>query len=220
MKLARRPSAIIFDLDGTLLDTEPLYTVAAQQVVEQYGKDFSYELKARTLGGDAAFGAQLVIDELNLPLKAEDYLAQRSVILRQLFQHAPAMPGAEALVTTLAKAGAPIAVGTSSYRELVEIKWQDHGWLRAIESFVCGDDPKVGARKPRPDIFLEAARRLSQDPTECLVFEDSPAGVQAARAANMQVIALRAPEMPRQLLADADWVVDSYAEIDLSAIGW
>ncbi len=219
MKLKRRPRAVIFDLDGTLLDTEPLYTEATQQVVGQFGARFEWELKARTMGGDAVQGAKLVIEELGIPLSVPDYLAQRAAILKRLFERPPVIPGAPQLVERLRAAALPLAVGTSSVKELCQIKRRSHAWLQEIEVFVCGDDPEVRARKPSPDIFLTAARRLNMPPQDCLVFEDSPAGVQAALNAGMQVIALPAPQLGPDAVAAADWVLTHYDEAQLSDLG-
>lgn len=218
MTLTRRPLAAIFDLDGVLLDTEPLYTRATQHIAERYGKTFDWELKRRTMGGDAELGARLVISELQLPLSVEEYLEERSTLLSQLFVNAPAMPGVQAWLGQLQSCQLPIAVGTSSVRSLCHIKWAPHPWLRELQPFVCGDDPAVRKRKPEPDIFLVAAERLGMAAHDCVVFEDSPAGVTAARRAGMQVIAIRAAELDRRHLEGADLVVDSYSELTLDAL--
>jgi pseudouridine 5'-phosphatase len=216
---ARRPLAVIFDLDGTLLDTEPLYTQSTQDIAARYGKRFDWELKRLTMGGDAEFGARLVVERLGLPLSPESYLQQRYAILKRLFVQAPAMPGAEECVARLHQHGVAVAIGTSSFSELCDIKWAHHPWLSTIPVRVCGDDPEVTARKPAPDIFLIAARRLGIAPQECVVFEDSPAGVAAARAAGMRVIALRAPQLDARYVADADAIINHFDELDWALLG-
>ncbi len=218
MKLPRVPKAAIFDLDGVLLDTEPLYSDAAQAVVSRYGKNFDVSLKRQIMGGDALKGAQLVVETLQIPLTPEQYLKERGAILERLFANVPAIDGVEAWVATLRAAGMPFAVGTSSVRALGEVKWARHPWLQQIEPKVCGDE--VERRKPAPDIFLAAASKLGVAPEDCVVFEDSPSGVTAARNAAMQVIALRAPEIDREHLAHADLVVDAYSELNLTVLGW
>jgi pseudouridine 5'-phosphatase len=210
----RRPRAVIFDLDGTLLDTEPLYTQSTQTIAARYGKQFDWELKRQTMGGDAEFGARLVVEQLGLPLSPQSYLVERYAILKGLFLQAPAMPGAEACVARLRQHGVSVAIGTSSFAELCAIKWAHHPWLSTIPIRVCGDDPEVTARKPAPDIFLIAARRLGIAPRDCVVFEDSPAGVAAARAAGMRVIALKAPQLDARYVADADAVINHFDELD------
>jgi pseudouridine-5'-monophosphatase len=218
MQLARSPKAAIFDLDGVLLDTEPLYTEATQAIVARYGKTFDWELKRRTMGGDAHLGAKLVIEALGLPLTIEEYLGERVRRLRELFVTVPAMPGAEQWIETLSSLGLEIAVGTSSVRELCDIKWARHPWLAELPFKVCGNDPAVRHRKPEPDIFLAAAALLGMKVEDCVVFEDSPAGVEAARRAGMQVIAIKAPQLDPIHLAHADIIVNGYAELSPSTL--
>lgn len=220
MNRLARPAAAILDLDGTLLDTEPLYTQATQQIAARFGKTFDWELKSRTLGGDAHFGAELVIGELSLPLSVDQYLKQREVLLTRLFGAAPAISGAEQLVTSLQARGIACAVGTSSLRHLCDIKVPPHPWVGALPVFVCGDDPEVTARKPSPDIFLVAAKRLGVSPADCVVFEDSPAGVQAAISAGMRVIVRKVPELSAESVADADLVLEHYSDTLLDELGW
>jgi pseudouridine-5'-monophosphatase len=171
------------------------------------------------MGGDAEFGARLVVETLGLPISPEAYLTERYGILRQMFTEAPAMPGAEACVSRLQSAGIPMAIGTSSFIELCLIKWAKHPWISDIPVRVCGDDPEVTARKPEPDIFLLAARRLGVNPKDCLVFEDSPAGVTAAQRAGMRVVALRAPQLDAQYISHANAVMNHYDELDWALLG-
>jgi pseudouridine-5'-monophosphatase len=220
MRLKYKPRAVIFDLDGVLLDTEPLYTEATAAVVSRFGQHFSWELKRQTMGTDPSRGAQLVIDALELPLSADEYLSERNTLLRESFRTAPAMPGVEAWVSELRALGLPVAVGTSSISDLCAIKWAPHPWLSQLDPKVCGDDPEVTARKPAPDIFLVAARRLGVAPTDCVVFEDSQAGVRAAKTAGMQVIALEDPTGDQSHLSEADLIVSGYAELEPSALLW
>ncbi|HEX2734837.1 MAG TPA: HAD-IA family hydrolase [Polyangiaceae bacterium] len=214
-----RPLAVIFDLDGTLLDTEPLYTLSAQRVAARFGKSFDWTLKSQTMGGDAEFGAELVVRTLGLPISPAEYLSERYAILRQLFLETSAMPGAESCVRALQSAGVPVAIGTSSYAELCDLKWTNFPWISSIGVKVCGDDPEVKARKPAPDIFLLAARRLGVAPERCVVFEDSPAGVTAAKRAGMRVVVIKARELDAALVAHADRVLNHFDELDYALLG-
>ena len=89
-----RPKAVIFDLDGTLLDTERLYSLATQEIVDPYGKTFDLTLKRKVMGGDARVGAALVINRLDLPLTVDDFLNKRAVILKKLFVNSQEIVGA------------------------------------------------------------------------------------------------------------------------------
>ena len=209
----------IFDLDGTLLDTEPLYTVAAQQVVERYGKSFDWELKREIMGGGPLAGAAIVVERLGLPITAEAYLTAREAILRELFTATRALRGAELIVEALHARGIPLAIGTSSSKPLCDLKLSGHAFRARFGVVVCSDDPEVRFAKPAPDIFLIAAARLGADPERCVVFEDTPKGVQAALAAGMHAIAVPDVRMPRDAFVGALRIVESLEHVSLADLG-
>ncbi|TDY16753.1 pseudouridine-5'-monophosphatase [Paraburkholderia sp. BL6665CI2N2] len=207
--------AVIFDMDGLLLDTEGIYTAVTQQIASRFGKTFDWEVKQNTIGRGARELAEYVVGALALPMSADDFLVEREPLLRAGFADAPAKPGAAALVRQLAARGVPIAVGTSSSSAYVEIKTARHrDWFNLFNVVVTADDREVRAAKPAPDIFLVAARRLGVAPHEVLVFEDSPFGVAAASAAGMQVIAVPDPAMSRERFMHAHSVLDSLNQFD------
>jgi pseudouridine-5'-monophosphatase len=122
--------------------------------------------------------------------------------------NAQAMPGAEELIRHLKAHNIPIAVGTSSSRQSFGQKTTLHrDWFALFDFIVTADDPEVGAAKPAPDIFLTAARRLGVAPEDCLVFEDSPFGVTAAKAAGMTAIAIPDAAMADEKYAHADGIL-------------
>jgi pseudouridine-5'-monophosphatase len=181
---------ILFDLDGVLLDTERLYTEATQAIVGRFGKTFTWDIKRDAMGRDALKSARIILDRLGMALSPEEFIAERNAILEAMFPGCQPMPGAEAFVRAAGARAIPMAVATSSDRRLYELKTRAHGWFDRFGAVVCGDDPRVKAKKPAPDIFLLAASELKANPAHCLVFEDSLAGVEAALAAGMRVIAL------------------------------
>jgi pseudouridine-5'-monophosphatase len=207
------PRAVLFDLDGVLLDTEPHYTEATQAVVGAYGKRFEWSLKRELIGTSQENGARVVVEGLGLPISIDEYLAQLRPRLDGLFERCPAVPGIEALVAELSERGVPMAVATSSHAKLYAVKHQPHAWFRHFGAVICGDDPRVRASKPAPDIFLAAASELAVSPSACVVVEDSPAGVQAGRAAGMHVIAAPAAEVPDSYVAAAHRIVRSTSEL-------
>jgi pseudouridine-5'-monophosphatase len=214
MKLRRRPHCAIFDLDGVLLDTEPLYTQATAQVAARYGKIYDWSVKRDCIGRGTLEAAHIIVEALGLPLSPQALVHERDCLLIELVARAPAVAGAEAFTRALADRGVPLAIATSTEAPLFAIKAARHReWLAIFGAAVCGDDPRVARPKPAPDIFLAAARDLGAPPETCLVFEDSPFGVEAARAAGMQVIALPDPAMDRARYARADAVVAGFAEL-------
>jgi len=204
---------VIFDLDGVLLDTEKLYTEATQKVVGEYGKTFDWSLKSLMMGRHELEAAELLVKALELPITAEEYLRRQLPIAEGLFKGAAELPGAEAFVAELARRGHVLAVGTSSTRRLYDLKTGHLPWFSAFSAVVSGDHPEVHALKPAPDIFLAAARAIAGDPARCLVIEDSPAGVLAARAAGMSVVAIPDAALPNERFQTAQLIVRSYAEL-------
>jgi len=201
---------VIYDMDGLLLDTEQIYTDAMRTVVNRYGKDFDWSFKAQIIGRPAIESARHTVAALNLPITAEEYLQKRDQLLKQRFSAAECKRGARELVEHFHHFGVGQAVATSSDHELLELKTARHQeWFCLFDHVVSIDDPEVRKGKPAPDVFLVAARRLGAVPAECVVFEDSPAGVAAAVAAGMPVVAVPEPEMDREHYADANETLDS-----------
>jgi len=220
MKLARRPSCAIFDLDGVLLDTEPLYTQATAAVAARFGKVYDWSVKRDCIGRGTLEAARIIVEALGLPLPPEALVHERDRLLIELVARAPAIAGAEAFTRALARRGVPLAIATSTEAPLYAIKAAPHrGWLATFGAAVCGDDPRVARPKPAPDIFLAAAEDLGVSAASCLVFEDSPFGVEAARAAGMQVIALPDPAMDRARYTRADAVVTGFADLTPELLG-
>ena len=206
---------VIYDMDGLLLDTEPFYTQVTQIIVGRYGHTFDWSVKSRMIGKKAMDSAQILVDALQLPIAPEDYVSEREVLLRELFPSAKPMPGAERLTLHLARHGIPQAVASSSHRRDFELKITLHRkWFECFQGIVLGDDPEVKHGKPAPDIFLATARRLAADPHQCLVLEDAPSGVEAARAAGMFVVAVPNAGMDPEALSSANEVLTSLELFD------
>lgn len=208
---------VIFDLDGTLPDTEPLYFRAFQQVLAPFGVEFTEELDLPLRGLPTAVAVPRLLAQTGVPLAAEEFIERVEGILFGLYPAAPPTAGAIELTDHLRAHGIPYAIGTSSTRRALEVKLQRHAaWRASFAAVVCLDD--VGRGKPAPDIFQEAARRMDAAPECCLVFEDAGPGVAAARAAGMRVVGIAPPELDAPLV-DADLVVRSLAAFEPAAWG-
>jgi pseudouridine 5'-phosphatase len=206
--------AAIFDLDGVLVDTEPLYTLATQEVVAPYGKTYDWSLKAHCMGNSALVSARLITERLELPLSAEAFLELREPIIERMFASVPEITGATLLLDSLTRLGFALGLATSSSRRLLELKTGHHRFMAHFSTVVCGDDEELARPKPAPDIFLLAARRLGVPAQRCVVFEDSPAGVRAGVAAGMRVIARRDPQLDPSLLSGAERIISHFSELD------
>lgn len=201
------PAGCLFDLDGLLLDTEPLHGQAWAEAVGQFGGSASTELLLGLRGRNKFDNASGLIEALQLTVSVEQLLAVQQPLARDKVRQARAMPGAERLVQHLQAAGVPLAIATSSGRESVEIKLAPHPWLQRIAVRVHGDDPQIQQGKPAPDLFIEAARRLDVEPAQCWAFEDSQAGAKAALAAGCRVFVVPAEGLSRNDYPSAvDWL--------------
>jgi pseudouridine 5'-phosphatase len=211
---------IIYDNDGLLLDTEPFYTEAHQILAARFGKVFDWTVKSKMIGLRAEDSANVVIKALQLPFTVDEYLEERKHLLKELFPKADAMPGAVRLTMHLHNAGIPQAVATSSDRYYFDLKITRHQeWFNIFRCIVFGDDPAIAQGKPAPDIFLLAAERLKADPSHCLVIEDSPAGIEAARAAGMFALAVPDANMDDRFFSNATQIIRNLNELDLSTWG-
>jgi len=214
MLMPRLPAThILFDMDGLLLDTEVIYTAVTRAIVGRFGKTYDWDLKARMIGRPAPESAQMLVDALRLPITPAQYLAERAELAHDAFANCEALPGAEALVRHLHRHRVPQAVATSSGRDLFELKSGRHrAWFDLFDAVVCGDDAQVARGKPAPDIFLAAAAAIDGAPESTLVFEDSPQGLAAGRAAGMRVIAVPDARMQKSQFAGADLILDALSE--------
>ncbi len=205
--------AVLFDLDGVLLDSERpgLALLAAQ--LENAGVAFeAAELRA-VCGRPRDVLHEFVAERLvPLGLDADefviDYDARKSDLIAR--GEIRPFPGALALLSGLRRAGRRLALATSTERPRVVVRLAGTGLLEAFDATVTGDEVVRG--KPAPDIFLLAAERVGARPERCWVIEDSQAGVEAARAAGMRVIAV-AGTFERSALSAADHVVDDLVEV-------
>lgn len=182
---------VLFDMDGLLLDTETAYTVAQQEIVDRWGKTFNWDLKSKMMGRKALEAAQILVDDLGLQGKitAEEFVTEREKKLDVLFANSSLLPGVEKLIRHLDKHKVPMAVATSSHRRHFDLKTGKHKDLFGLMHHIVTGD-QVEKSKPAPDIFLTAAGQFegdAPDPGSVLVFEDAPNGVEAGRAAGMQV---------------------------------
>jgi HAD superfamily hydrolase (TIGR01509 family) len=192
-------TAILFDMDGLMVDTEPLARRSWERVVATYSGTMSDDLYGRMVGLRTSESARLVHTELALPLPLEELIAHKTAaFLSYLEGGAPTMPGLWALLDRVEALSLRWAVATSTPRALAEIVLGKLGVVGRYDALAAGDEVAHG--KPAPDLFLLAAERLGVAPTECLALEDSGPGCAAAAAAGARVIVV-----PTELTRRADF---------------
>jgi HAD superfamily hydrolase (TIGR01509 family) len=179
--------AVIFDMDGLMLDTEPLYRFAWKRASAECGYDLTEEIYKQLVGRSRKDGFEALVDAFGteFPLrKFQDCVRKREA---SAFSGTPIAkkPGLDSLLTFLESRNIPKAVATSTERHRALPTLNSVGLLQRFETVVVGDE--VARGKPFPDIFLLAAQRLGVDPAACLVLEDAESGVVAANHAGMQV---------------------------------
>lgn len=191
--------AVIYDNDGLLQDTEKHYEEGFRRIAAKFDKILPLWLRVKVQGIDIRQVYIEMIDTLNLPMTSEQYKRELDKILIKLAPTAKMMPGAERLVRYLHSLGLRQAVATSPERGMFERKISGHTLLyNLFNCIVTGDDLDPGKGKPKPDIFLLAAKNLGVKPGRSLVFGDTPADVKAALAAGMYVIGVSASETMRK----------------------
>ncbi len=208
--------AVIFDMDGVLVDGEPLHFAAAREVLAGFGAELTWETYTDWIGETFDTIWPDIQRRFALPVDRGEYeRAFGPRVQEQYERHAVAMPGAHDLLGRLCAGGVPLGLATSTKRPRVDIALARLDLDRFLTVTVSGDEVSRG--KPDPEIYLTAAGRLGVAPDRCLVLEDSPAGVASARAAGMRAIGVRINGGSGRPLDGADRIIESLADFDL---GW
>ncbi|KAH8251353.1 hypothetical protein KR032_009325 [Drosophila birchii] len=208
---------VIFDCDGTLMDTEKVYFQSMQETLAVFGHSYTRESQARFMGMPAIQASNILVSELNLPVGPEELCKMLEAQTAKHMTQCSLLPGVRDLILHLHEFRIPFCIATSSSSKIFAVKAAAHkDIMLAFHHVVCGNDPclKPGRGKPMPDIFLLAASRFNPpaDPKSCLVFEDSPNGLRAGIAAGMQVVMIPEECITKEQRKGATLVLDSMVE--------
>jgi len=207
-----RVQAVVFDLDGVLLDSEQVWDEIREQLVRERGGRWHDGAQRDMMGMSSEEWSWYMHDELGLAGPPEQINAE--VVRRMQDRYArelPLLPGAVDAVRRLAERW-PLGLATSSNRPVIETVLDAAGLRQFFAATVSSEE--VARGKPAPDVYLEAARRLGVDPARCVAVEDSHNGIRSARAAGMRVIAIPNPHFPPgDALREADVVAKSLDEL-------
>ena len=182
------PAAVLWDMDGTLVDTEPYWIAAEHDIVEEHGGTWTEELSHQLVGQDLLVAATFIRDN-----SAVDWTPERIVdemlgrVIGKVSEHIPWRPGARELLVALKAEGVPSALVTMSWRSLADavLGALPEGTFDVV---VTGDEVSHG--KPHPEPYRAAARLLGVSPQDCVAIEDSPTGVRSAVAAGVPTLAV------------------------------
>lgn len=201
--------AVVFDLDGVLVDSETVWDGARRAVVAETGGTWRDGATRAMMGMSSHEWSRYLHDELGVPLAPQE-ISDRVVghMIRAYEQHLPLLPGAVPAVRRLAERW-PLAVASSANRPVIDAALRGAGLTDCLTATVSGDE--VARGKPSPDVYLEAARQLGVEPRRAAGVEDSSNGLRAAAAAGMLVVAVPNREFPpdQDALALAALVLDS-----------
>ncbi|MGW7098122.1 HAD family hydrolase [Streptomyces sp. NPDC054838] len=182
--------SVIFDLDGTLVDSEPNYYESGRRTLERHGvPDFTWEQHAPLIGIGTMETLEILKERYGLRAPVARLLAEQNAAYLDLARAGTrTFPGMRRFVERLHADGVPMAVASGSSREAIEAVLAGTGLDALLSVTVSAEE--VARGKPAPDVFLEAARRLGAEPADCVVVEDAAPGAEAARAAGMECLAI------------------------------
>jgi len=210
--------AVVFDLDGLLLETEEIWDEVREALARERGGRWSESAQRDMMGMSSPEWSRYMHDIVGLrepPEEINDLVVER--MAERYRSHLPLLPGAVQAVERIAARWA-LAVASSSNRQLIDLVLELSGLAKHFRATVSSEE--VARGKPAPDVYVEAARRLGVEPTRAAAIEDSDAGIRSAAGAGMRVVAIPNRSFPpgEEALARADVVVDSLADLTPEAV--
>jgi HAD superfamily hydrolase (TIGR01509 family) len=210
--------AVVFDLDGILIESEELWADVREQLARERGGRYGPEEQRAMMGMSSPEWSRYMHEHVGLPESPGEIAAEVVELMVERYrEELPLIGGAVEAVERLA-ARWPLGLASSSNRPLIDLVLELSGLARLFRATVSSEE--VARGKPAPDVYLEACRRLGVEPTRAAAIEDSHAGIGSARAAGMRVVAIPNASFPPgdEALAEADLVLRSLAELTVDAL--
>jgi len=206
--------AVIFDMDGVIVDSEPQYQRVEMEIVKRFDDSVTPNHFREYTGIDSVTMWARIRERFDLPQTAEELCREEERLMRQYYQSGElkVIEPTVSLIKSAHEAGYRTGIASASGKENIAAVLRRLGIGDYVDAAVSGSE--VPRHKPHPDIYLHTAHILGVRPEECVVIEDSPAGVSAARAAGMRVIRYAAGSSPNDI-GEADYLVSDMAEVTL-----
>ncbi len=205
--------AVIFDMDGVIVDSEPLHVKAERETLAPYGIKLEESELQKYMGRTPKVLLEDVIKKHHLNTTIEKIYPVHMKNLLNLYKNeVELIPGVLELITELNSEGVGLAVASSSDKILILSVLEKFHLSNFFKVVVSGEEVKNV--KPSPDIFLKTAEKLGYSPGECVVIEDSSAGVRSARSAGMVCVGFRSPHSKGQDIAEAELVINDFSEVN------
>lgn len=199
--------AVIFDVDGLMFDTEPLFSKVQVSIAEKRGKIFTPEIKHKMMGTKQIDGVKILLNELGIKENPETVLQEYVDSYKELIKkEIQPMPGLFELLDFLEIKNIRKAVATSSMREWIDVIFDKLNLSSRFEFITTAEECERG--KPDPEIYNKSTKRLGLNSSDCLVLEDSPNGIKAAKEAGCIAVAIPNEFTKGQDLSRADLIVE------------
>lgn len=209
--------AVIFDMDGVLVDSEPLHLIAFQEFFKRFDIGYTAEDNKEFLGRRDLAIAEVLISRHKLPMTPEAVVeAKEEILSRLLMEGAQPRPGVHDILAKLTAMDVPMAVASSATMPTIQLVTSTLSIRKHFSNLTSGDEVVNG--KPAPDVYLLAARRLSIPPEKCLVIEDTINGIKAAKSAGMYCVAIPCEATAHQDHSLADARLTSLSDLPVAEI--
>jgi HAD superfamily hydrolase (TIGR01509 family) len=212
------PAAVVFDLDGVLIDSEQVWNAAREQLVRERGGTWHEHATADMMGMSSKEWSQYMHDRLDVPMSPDEINDEVVRRVASIYERGlPLLPHAVETVRELA-ARWPLGLASSSNRPLIELVLDRAGLAQCFAAVVSSEEVERG--KPAPDVYLAVARALGVNPRDCVAIEDSTNGILAASHAGMRAVAVPRPDYPpsREALGRASLAIGSLRELTPAAL--
>ena len=215
----RIPEAVIFDMDGVLIDSEPIHIGIEKQLFDKLGIDVSATVHRSYMGASNEFMYSDLRSRFKLSESVSELIESDELFRSDYFHRLDTIPANDGLISLLGQiktAGLKLAVATSSSPEIANLLLNKCGIASFFDAIVTTSE--AGKSKPSPDVYLLAAQRIGVLPEDCIVFEDSPNGLSAAKSAGMFCVVIQSDNEIIKELSGADYLIQSFTEITLTRL--